>query len=168
MSRPRKNWIALASAEHVALGRAGGFMQVCHGKAGPLRRLSPGDRIVYYSSLEVYRSRQMCRAFTAIGEILPGPPYQFEMGPGFLPFRRNVAWWHSQRLPVQQILEQLEFSRGKSNWAAPLRFGLCQISAADMDLLAAAMLLEPAPAISEQQLAALLNSTKSRQICLPW
>jgi hypothetical protein len=24
-------------------------MQVCHGKAAPLRRVQPGDRVVYYS-----------------------------------------------------------------------------------------------------------------------
>ncbi|CNI55989.1 Uncharacterised protein [Yersinia massiliensis] len=43
------NWIAVASAEHVRIGRVGGFMQVCHGKATPLRRVKPGDRIAYYS-----------------------------------------------------------------------------------------------------------------------
>lgn len=35
-----KSWIAVASAEHVRSGRAQGFMQVCHGKAAPLRRLA--------------------------------------------------------------------------------------------------------------------------------
>ena len=43
------NWIAVASAEHVRRGREGGFMQVCHGKAAPLRRIQPGDGVVYYS-----------------------------------------------------------------------------------------------------------------------
>lgn len=33
-----KSWIAVASAEHVRSGRSQGFMQVCHGKAAPLRR----------------------------------------------------------------------------------------------------------------------------------
>ena len=40
-----KNWLAVASADHVAVGRAEGFMQVCHGKVSPLRRLQPGDRV---------------------------------------------------------------------------------------------------------------------------
>ncbi len=31
----RKNWIVVASADHVGRGRAGGFMQACHGKAAP-------------------------------------------------------------------------------------------------------------------------------------
>src|ERR1700722_19285540 len=44
-----KNWIAVASAEHVRLGRSDGFMQVSHGKSAPLRRIEPGDRVVFYS-----------------------------------------------------------------------------------------------------------------------
>ena len=32
-----KYWIAVASAEHVRRGNQGGFMQVNHGKAAPLR-----------------------------------------------------------------------------------------------------------------------------------
>ena len=43
-----RNWLAVASAEHVEIGRSAGFMQVCHGKASPLRRVQPGDRVVYY------------------------------------------------------------------------------------------------------------------------
>jgi hypothetical protein len=42
-------WIAVASAGHARRGRQAGFMQVCHGKGGPLRRLRAGDGIVYYS-----------------------------------------------------------------------------------------------------------------------
>jgi hypothetical protein len=30
-----RNWVAVASAEHVRIGRSHGFMQVCHGKAAP-------------------------------------------------------------------------------------------------------------------------------------
>jgi hypothetical protein len=42
-------WVAVASAEHVRRGRREGFMQVSHGKAAPLKRIKPGDRVVYYS-----------------------------------------------------------------------------------------------------------------------
>lgn len=44
-----KSWIAVASAEHVRNGRAQGFMQVCHCKAAPLRRLKLNHWVVYYS-----------------------------------------------------------------------------------------------------------------------
>ena len=42
-------WIGVASADHVAFGVAGGFMQLNHGKAAPLRRVSAGDWIIYYA-----------------------------------------------------------------------------------------------------------------------
>ena len=41
-----RNWLAVASANHVRKGRAEGFMQVCHGKLAPLRRIKPGDLVV--------------------------------------------------------------------------------------------------------------------------
>ena len=47
-----RNWLAVASAEHVEIGRNGGFMQVNHGKATPLRRIQPGDRIVVLNMTE--------------------------------------------------------------------------------------------------------------------
>ena len=38
-STASKYWIAVASAEHVRRGRSEGFMQVNHGKQGPLKRI---------------------------------------------------------------------------------------------------------------------------------
>ena len=48
-SAARKYWIAVASAEHVRHGRSEGVMQVSHGKAAPLTRVKPRDRVIYYS-----------------------------------------------------------------------------------------------------------------------
>jgi hypothetical protein len=42
-------WIGIASLDHVRKGIESGFCQLCHGKTGPMRRLAPGDWIVYYS-----------------------------------------------------------------------------------------------------------------------
>ncbi|MCW8418635.1 hypothetical protein OQJ18_04590 [Fluoribacter dumoffii] len=36
-----KNWLAVASAEHVRLSKKMGIMQVCHGKIAPLKRITP-------------------------------------------------------------------------------------------------------------------------------
>lgn len=63
-------WIAVASAEHVRIGRAQGFMQVCHGKGGPLRRTAAGDTVIYYSPAETMRGKDRLQAFTAIGTIV--------------------------------------------------------------------------------------------------
>lgn len=60
MQRSSKSWIAVASADHVAIGREQGFAQVNHGKAAPLRRMQPGDRIIYYAPVRTFRAGDVC------------------------------------------------------------------------------------------------------------
>ena len=134
-----KNWIAVASAEHVRLGRSQGFMQVSHGKAPPLRRIQPGDRVVFYSPTEAFRGKDRLRAFTAIGIVKQGEPYRAEMSGGFSPFRRDVAWQTAKETLIEPLLEQLEFTSDKRNWGYQLRFGLFEISDVDMSRIARAM-----------------------------
>ncbi|MEK9969378.1 MAG: EVE domain-containing protein [Ferrovibrio sp.] len=140
----RRNWIAVASADHVGRGRAGGFMQVCHGKRGPLARIAAGDRIAYYSPVTHMQGGGRLQAFTAYGRAAAGQPYQVDMGEGFRPWRRNVDWYAGVAAPIQPLLAQLAFtagtgSDGRRNWGYQLRFGLCAVSDADMDLIAQAM-----------------------------
>ncbi|MBP2295996.1 EVE domain-containing protein [Azospirillum rugosum] len=134
-----RNWIAVASAEHVRIGRAGGFMQVCHGKAAPLRRIRPGDRVAYYSPSEVFRGKDKLQQFTAIGTVREGVPYQFDMGGGFVPFRRDVDWLKAEEAPIQPLLDVLDFTGGTRNWGYQLRFGLFEVSGHDLDRIAGAM-----------------------------
>ncbi|MBN9218184.1 MAG: EVE domain-containing protein [Mesorhizobium sp.] len=133
------NWIAVASAQHVRRGRKEGFMQVNHGKAAPLRRIRPGDGIVYYSPTTILGQKDGLQAFTAIGTVRDGEPYQGEMGGGFTPFRHDVEWAAAEEAPIKPLLERLEFTAGKLNWGYQLRFGLFQVSAADFALIAQAM-----------------------------
>ena len=132
-------WIAVASAEHVRRGRKDGFMQVNHGKAAPLRRVKPGDGIVYYSPTTILGEKDGLQAFTAIGTVREGEPYQGEMGGGFTPFRRDVEWMAAAEAPIKPLLDRLDFTAGKSNWGYQLRFGLFPVSAADFALIAEAM-----------------------------
>ena len=134
-----RNWIAVASADHVRRGKTGGFMQVNHGKAAPLKRIKPGDNIIYYSPTEMYRAADGYQAFTAIGTVKPGEPYQGEMGPGFSPFRRDVDWMTARETPVRPLLQVLELTAGKPNWGAPFRFGLVEISDSDFQAIRQAM-----------------------------
>jgi hypothetical protein len=134
-----RNWVAVASAEHVRIGRGQGFMQVCHGKAAPLRRLHPGDGIVYYSPTAVFRGRDRLQSFTAIGAVKDGAPYPAESGGGFCPFRRDVRWHTAREVPITPLLGRLDFTTAKRNWGFQLRFGLFEISEHDMAVIAAAM-----------------------------
>jgi hypothetical protein len=137
-ARPR-NWIAVASAEHVQRGRDAGFMQVCHGKASPLRRVQPDDRVIYYSPTHTFGGRDKLQAFTAIGVVRRGDVYQADMGRGFQPFRRNVAWLPAQPAPIAPLLDRLELTAGKARWGGRFRFGLLAISAHDARCIATAM-----------------------------
>lgn len=137
------NWIAVASAEHVRRGRGAGFMQVCHGKVVPLRRVRPGDSVVYYSPTETFGGRDKVQAFTAIGIVRAGEPYQVDMGrmngAPFQPFRRDVDWLDAKIAPIAPLLGVLDMTAGKPNWGFQLRFGLFAISDHDFALIAAAM-----------------------------
>jgi hypothetical protein len=130
-----KHWIAVASAQHVRIGRAHGFMQVCHGKGGPLRRITPGDHVAYYSPTETFGGKDRLQAFTAVGVVKPGAPYQADMGGGFRPFRRDVAWSEITEVPIRPLLESLAFTRDNPNWGYKLRLGLFEIEADDMELI---------------------------------
>ena len=135
-----RGWIAVACADHVALGVAGGFMQVCHGKAAPLRRMRPGDYVAYYSPTESFGVRRSLQAFTAIGVIRDSEPYCFDMGAGFQPWRRNVDWLVSQPANIRPLLGKLEFTAGRgSTWGFALRFGALAASDADMTVIGEAM-----------------------------
>ena len=50
MTVPHQNlpryWVAVVSANHVAVGVAEGFCQACHGKAAPLKRMKQGDYLL--------------------------------------------------------------------------------------------------------------------------
>lgn len=134
-----KAWIAVASAEHVRLGREQGFMQVCHGKADPLRRIHPGDAVIYYSPTERMGGGPRLQAFTAMGQVKAGAPYQVDMGEGFQPFRRDVDWLPTTEVPIARLLERLSFTVGERNWGARFRFGVFQILEADRFTIAQAM-----------------------------
>jgi hypothetical protein len=138
-STTRKYWIAVASAEHVRRGRDEGFMQVNHGKAAPLKRIKPDDGVIYYSPALSLGGKDKLQSFTAIGTVKKGEPYLFDMGGGFKPYRRDVAWARAEETPIGPLVQKLEFTAGKPNWGHQLRFGLFSISAADFRLIAQAM-----------------------------
>ena len=134
-----KNWIAVASAKHVRNGRAQGFMQVCHGKASPLRRLQPNDWVAYYSPTVTFRGQDKLQSFTAIGQVKEGEPYQVDMSNGFCPFRRDVRWFESEEAAIMPLLDELDFTKNKKNWGYQFRFGLLEISEHDMQQISIAM-----------------------------
>lgn len=143
--RPAKSWITVASANHVAIGREQGFMQVNHGKSAPLARIQPGDTVIYYAPTHTFGSKDRLQAFVAFGIVADRPIYQGVMAGTFRPFRRDVDWHAAQVAPIAPLLTHLSFTAGRSNWGAPFRYGMFDISDADRQVIAQAMGLARAP-----------------------
>jgi hypothetical protein len=138
----RSNWIAVASAAHARRGCAvpgQGYMQVCHGKCAPLKRGHPGDRVAYYAPTVTMGGKDRLQSFVSLGLVLSGVPYAFDMGGGFVPFRRNVAYVAANEAPIAPLLDHFEFVEDRTRWGHKFRFGLFQVSDADMRLVANAM-----------------------------
>lgn len=133
-------WIGVASKDHVARGIDGGFCQLCHGKAQPLKRMSQGDWIIYYSPREAFGSDQICQQFTAIGRVIDDSVYQTEMTPGFIPFRRDIEFLTAQPVDIRPLIHQLNFIQRKDRWGYAFRFGHIEISQNDFDLISFRML----------------------------
>ncbi len=132
-------WIGVASREHVLGGQAGGFIQVCHGKCGPLKRMEAGDWIVYYSPTLRFQESVPCSKFTAIGQILEKDPYQFRMSDDFVPWRRDVRFYAAHEADIQPLIGQLTFIHDKQRWGVPFRRGCFAIDEADFHFIAANM-----------------------------
>lgn len=138
----RNNWIAVASAEHARWGCANqstGYMQVCHGQCAPLKRVLPNDRVVYYAPTLTMGGKDKYQHFVSIGLVQAGLPYAFDMGGGFVPFRRDVAYVSAQEVSILPLLDRFEFVQDRARWGYPFRFGLFKISENDMRLIAKTM-----------------------------
>jgi predicted RNA-binding protein len=138
-------WIGVASQEHVKLGVAGNFCQLCHGKAQSLKRMSVGDWMIYYSSKEKFGEATACQRFTAIGQVVGEDVYAREMisgetTSGFAPYRRDIHFRKSTEVDIRPLIERLSFIKNKNRWGYAFRFGHLEIPQADFALIASRML----------------------------
>jgi hypothetical protein len=130
-------WLGVVSRAHVQRGVAGGFAQLCHGKAQPLRRMRPGDWLVYYSPT-IEMGGVALRAFTAIGQVGGTEIYPYDMGGGFVPYRRDVRYAAAQEVALDMIKPKLAFC-ARPNWGMALRRGHLPLEAVDFATIASAM-----------------------------
>ena len=135
----RNYWIGVVSKDHAALGVAGGFTQLNHGKAGPLERMRAGDGFAFYSPRTAYPDGAPLQAFTAIGRIRDGNVYQVTQASDFRPFRLAVDYLPAHDVPIKPLIEDLSFIRSKMHWGAAFRFGYLRVPEADFAKIAAAM-----------------------------
>ncbi len=132
-------WVNTVSLEHVKLGVAGGFTQADHGRSTRLKRLHPGDGLVFYSPRTQMRGGQPLQQFTALGRVTGTQPYQVRMSEDFHPWRLSVDFLEVRPAPVRPLVEKLNFISDPQRWGYPFRRGLFEIDEADFGLIGAAM-----------------------------
>ena len=134
-----KYWIVVVSKDHIARGVEGGFMQANHGKEGPLKRMSVGDGVIFYSPKKTYGGNAPLQAFTAIGEVADDKIYLHKMADDFIPYRRNINYFKCQETPIAPLINQLNFIENKTSWGYKFRFGFFEIPEEDYKLIRSAM-----------------------------
>ena len=133
-------WVATISKEHIARGINGGFIQVCHGKQAPLKRMKKGDFLIVYSSKITMEGNEKCQCFTAIGRVKDDEVYPFQMTATFIPFRRNIEFLESTEISILPLIYTLAFIPNKKSWGYPFRFGFFEINEKDFIFIALNML----------------------------
>lgn len=131
-------WIGTVSKEHVLRGVKLGIAQIGHGKRSGLARMNAGDGFIYYSPKESFDGTMPLQAFTAIGKIADDDLWQADEG-DFKPWRRRVSYKKSVETPIRPLLDDLSFTKNKSNWGYAFRYGLLEITEEDFAIIARAM-----------------------------
>ncbi len=132
-------WIGVVSLSHVERGVAGGFAQLGHGKAAPLRRMSKGEWLVYYSPKTDFENGEPLQQFTAIGQVTGDSVYEHRMSPDFVPSRLDVRFVKSKPAPIAPLIPRLSFIKDPKRWGFPFRRGQIEMTEDDFHLIASAM-----------------------------
>ncbi len=135
----KKYWMLVASKNHVARGIEVGIAQACHGKAAPLKRMKVGDGIIYYSPKLEFEKTMPCQEFTAVGIVSGAEVYQYDMGNGFIPYRRDITYLTAEATHIKPLIEGLQFIPDKKQWGYKFRFGAFEIPECDFQLIIQAM-----------------------------
>jgi predicted RNA-binding protein len=135
-------WINTVSLDHVQKGIEGGFTQADHGNDSRLKKLTKGDRIIFYSPRTEYQAGASVQSFTAIAEVIDEKPYQVEIVPEFKPWRRQVRFLSTAAVAIQPLIESLGFIKNKTSWGFVFRRGTFEIEEADYLTIARAMNVE--------------------------
>jgi hypothetical protein len=132
------HWLGVVSQAHVERGVTGGFAQLCHGKEAPLRRMRPGDWLIYYSPSTEMRGGERLQSFTALGQVKDERVYLHDMGGGFVPFRRDLRYERVQPVPLAALEDQLHLT-ARPSWGMALRRGHLPLDEHDFQLIAGAL-----------------------------
>lgn len=135
-------WIATITKEHAQLAIKGSFIQVCHGKEAPLKRMKKDDYILIYSSKIKMMENEKYQMFTALGKVSDDRVYPFQMTEQFKPFRRNIEFLKCNEVSILSMIENLEFITDKKHWGYPFRYGFFEINENDFNFITSKMICD--------------------------
>jgi hypothetical protein len=130
-----KYWINTVSRNHVLVGEKNKIVQANHGKEKPLKRLSVGDIVLYYSPKTDYENGESLKKFTAIARISNDQVYQFKINDDFMPFRIDATYEDCSEVSIEPLIEKLTFIKNKKSWGYMFRFGLFEINEHDFKMI---------------------------------
>ena len=137
-----KFWICVVSKEHALKGIDGGFIQACHGKLAPLKRMKVGDFVMFYCPNITFLGKEKYQQFLGVGQVVDNQVYQYAMTDNFKPFRMNIKYLENSSIietPIHGLINSLTFIQDKTHWGYMFRFGHFEIPKLDFDLIINAM-----------------------------
>ena len=77
-----------------------------------------------------------CQKFTAIGIVTGKETYPYDMGGGFISFRRDIRYLEAIPTEIKPLIENLQLITNKKQWGYKFRFGAFEIPEADFNIIA--------------------------------
>ena len=135
-------WIGIAARDHVMIGVEGGFCQLAHGKKTPVKKLSPGDWLIYYAPKTALENGKKVQAFVAIGQVKAGDAYEHPVREDFKAWRRDIDYKNAEEAPIHPLLDDLSFIDDKRTWGLKFRRSVFEITRDDFEIIVEAMQAE--------------------------
>jgi len=98
------------------------------------------DKVLFYSSKISMDGTEKLQAFTAVGKVKDDELFQYDMGNGFIPFRRRIEFMKCNEASILPLIDKLNFIKDKKHWGYPFRFGFLEIDGKDFKLISKLML----------------------------
>lgn len=134
-----RHWIGVVHLHQAVALRDGGFVAFSRGAEAPVRKVEPGDHVVFYAPKTDFDGDTV-QAFVALAQVADGPVTERDMpGTAFRPWSRPALFQEVNQFPVRPLLEALSFVQSPRHWGMAFRRSLFEIPAADFDLIATGM-----------------------------
>lgn len=130
-----KFWVVVTSRDHALDGALEGVVQVNHGKNAPLKRMSAGDKVLFYAGKEIDKQTTLCQRFVALAILTDDTIFQYEVSENFKPYRRKADYQKVAEAAIRPLIDRLDFIENKEKWGYIFRTGYFEINKHDFDLI---------------------------------